>query len=88
MQPEITKKVQVYYLVTGFDTRTLEVYEHEKRKLNKIIKEGYFKWFMPGYQGPKERKPTPGRWHTSLVAKIEKITKTTFTEVEEIEIPR
>ena len=84
-EKKITKEIEEYYLVTGDDRHTLEVYMHEKRKLNTIKKNGYFTWYMPGYQDVKERYPSKGYWAKSNVVKIEKITRTIFTETEEIQ---
>ncbi len=80
----ITKETQEYYLITGDDFHTLQLGANEKRKLNTIKKNGYFKWYMPSFQDIKERHPSPGYWAKSNVVKIEKIVKTTYVETEEL----
>ena len=80
----ITKEIQEYYLITGDDFHILQLGANEKRKLNTIKKNGYFKWHMPSFQDIKERYPSPGYWAKSNVVKIEKIVKTTYVETEEL----
>lgn len=80
----ITKEIQEYYLITGDDRHTLELGANEKRKLNTIKKNGYFKWYMPSYWDVKCSSPDPGYWAKSNVVKIEKIVKTTYVETEEL----
>ena len=81
---QIKKNVLGYYLITGDDSHTLKLELWQKQKLNGIKKKGYFKWYMPGFQDIKETSPSPGYWKVSNVLKIEKITETTYVEVEEI----
>lgn len=80
----ITKEIQEYYLITGDDLHTLQLGANEKRKLNTIKKNGYFKRYMPSFQDIKETYPSPGYWAKSNVVKIEKIVKTTYVETEEL----
>ena len=81
---KIIKETVEYYIVTGTDKNTITVAAKDKRKINTIKKNGYFKWYMMGFQDIKESKPSPGYWSKSILDKIEKVTKTIYTEVEEV----
>jgi hypothetical protein len=76
-------RVSTYYKVVSDETYNevnIPDDKNGKRRLKTIMKNGYFKEFMPNYQGPKERHSSGGYYLSRRVSKIYKVTQTTEQE--------
>lgn len=86
MERKEGKIVKTYYKVVSDETYNEVNIPNDKngiRKLKTIIKNGYFREYMPNYQGQKERYASGGYYLNRSVSKIYKVTQT--TEMEEID---
>lgn len=86
MEEKEGKIVKTYYKVVSDETYNEVIIPNDKngiKRLKTIIKNGYFKEYMPNYQGPKERCASGGYYLNRKVSKIYKVTQT--TEMKEID---
>ena len=76
-------RVSTYYKVVSDETyNEVNIPDNKsgKRRLKTIMKNGYFKEFMPNYVGPKEGYSSGGYYLNRRVSKIYKVTQTTEQE--------